>query len=136
MKIGGGGINCSYYTVGRSVGACLCLKLHPQFSNHLNATCYTCSMWNIDVRDILVWSPFHVFESYVYFMKFIIYLYWKSLCLELHPQFSKHNIEICYRYDIWVICSAKAIEQIWYWFYKVYVHFSWYIWHSMHAYLQ
>ena len=41
MKLGGGGGYTIHRVGGQSFGVRLCLKILPQFSSHLNETCYT-----------------------------------------------------------------------------------------------
>ena len=69
------------------------LKFLPQFSNHLNETCYTRSLWRVGVHDICIYRFAHI-------LRFHIYLYTscngKELCLKLLPQhLSLFNDALC-----------------------------------------
>ena len=90
---------------GRSVGEMLCLKLLPQFSSHLHETCYTQSLWCVDVHNIICVRPCQRGPSIVmrFFWNTYIHLD-KVLCLL--PQSSKWCSKWCS--IVCLLCCHRA----------------------------
>ena len=73
----------------QSVSKMLCLKLLPQFSSHLNETCYTWFIWSIDVYDEILIYPYFLWSIDVY-DEILIYPYflWQSVVRRLYSWLS------------------------------------------------
>ena len=79
-------MDCNSNSSWRPVGESLYLELLPQFSCHINRTCYT-SLWRVDLHELIFVDPGHGVPA--------LYPFFENLYLSIKREFVCKE-ELCY----------------------------------------